>query len=709
MIRHIFKSSLRFSNLFLYFIVFISFTNIYLAQSIDDLIINYVSPLPGSEFNSQTNNIIVGLKESYSLRSDLFSKLLKVEGSISGRINGNVIISDDGKTIIFKPYNDFFPGETILVDVSEISKNKNNIIRNGKFTFSVTEYKSSKKYSMDLFLDVLGLPNNALKDIDTLPPNFPQIEIERLENPFSDNLFVSLFGGTAYPSNLIFENNGNPIYYNELASAGIDFKKQPDGTITYFNTQKDKFYALNSSYEVVDSFECDNGFETDLHELLVLPNGHAYLLGIDPRIIDMSVIVPGGQMNAQVIGFLIQEIDKNKNAVFQWKSLDYIPVTDASESVDLTAQVIDYIHSNSIEVDYDGNLLLSSRNLDEITKISRQNGEIIWRLGGKGNEFTFINEDLEFFHQHDARRISNGNLLFFDNGNLRTPQFSRIVEYELDEINLTATLIWEHRNTPDLYTAAMGSARRLANGNTIINWVRGGYITEVTPSGDPALIVKYPEDVYSYRVFKDDWQTNLFTASLDTLYFGFVEIGSNISKDFEIQNNSRNVITINEIYHNNESFIIDQMFPVNIPPNDKVLIRVLFSPSSVTDYVDTLNLRSDTETSIINSQMIVMGSGINISSVISEGLESIKYHLAQNFPNPFNPLTLISWQSPVGSHQTLKIYDLLGEKVVTLVDEYIPAGSYELKWDASAFPSGIYFYQLQAGEFVETRKMLLIK
>jgi len=85
------------------------------------------------------------------------------------------------------------------------------------------------------------------------------------------------------------------------------------------------------------------------------------------------------------------------------------------------------------------------------------------------------------------------------------------------------------------------------------------------------------------------------------------------------------------------------------------------------------------------------------------------FKLYQNYPNPFNPTTAISWQSPVGSHQTLKVYDVLGNEVATLVDEYNPAGSYEVEFDASSLSSGIYFYQLRAGSNSETKPMVLIK
>ncbi len=101
--------------------------------------------------------------------------------------------------------------------------------------------------------------------------------------------------------------------------------------------------------------------------------------------------------------------------------------------------------------------------------------------------------------------------------------------------------------------------------------------------------------------------------------------------------------------------------------------------------------------------------GSSLVSVEVEVTSPLTFSLEQNYPNPFNPSTTISWQSPVSSNQTLKVYDILGNEVATLVDEYKSAGSYEVEFNASHLPSGTYFYQLRAGSFVETKKMILLK
>ena len=85
------------------------------------------------------------------------------------------------------------------------------------------------------------------------------------------------------------------------------------------------------------------------------------------------------------------------------------------------------------------------------------------------------------------------------------------------------------------------------------------------------------------------------------------------------------------------------------------------------------------------------------------------YTLDQNYPNPFNPSTVISYRLPLTGHVSLKVYDMIGREVATLVNEVKATGSYEVMFDASKLSSGIYFYQLKSGQFNSVKKMMLIK
>ena len=100
----------------------------------------------------------------------------------------------------------------------------------------------------------------------------------------------------------------------------------------------------------------------------------------------------------------------------------------------------------------------------------------------------------------------------------------------------------------------------------------------------------------------------------------------------------------------------------------------------------------------------------NVTGINDNEFENpIEFLLSQNYPNPFNPSTVISYQLPVSSNVTLKVFDVLGNEIATLINEEKPAGSYEVNFNASILSSGIYFYKLQAGSFSETKKLILLK
>ncbi len=374
--------------------------------------------------------------------------------------------------------------------------------------FACVDGTSVKAQSVNHFTD-------SFKSIDY---DFPEITVNINENPSPGFIFISNFplsAGVNYtPYLMILKPDGTPWFYREMsAGLNLDFKLQPNGVYTYFDYDAKKFYALDTAtFMVVDSFTCSSNYTGDEHELRILDNGNYLLLANDIREMNLTGIVPGGKPNARVISFVIQEINPEGEVVFEWNTLDHFQITDATEGIDLTGFVVDWVHCNAIEVDYDGNLLLSSRYLDEITKIDRNTGEIIWRMGGKmckNNQFRFINDSTaDFFgfsHQHAVRRLPNGHITLLDNGNLKNPQFSRAVEYELDEENKTATLVWQFRHNPDIYTNSMGYVQRLENGNTIIGWGENENavaVSEVTPDGEVVYEMSLPEKQYSYRAYK---------------------------------------------------------------------------------------------------------------------------------------------------------------------------------------------------------------
>ena len=142
-----------------------------------------------------------------------------------------------------------------------------------------------------------------------------------------------------------------------------------------------------------------------------------------------------------------------------------------------------------------------------------------------------------------------------------------------------------------------------------------------------------------------------------------------------------------------------------------------FKPISDGYFKDTLHIRSDTDTSRIAQLIILAGQTDTTALSITEDYTVNEYILEQNYPNPFNPSTTISYGIKERSFVELKIYDILGREVLILINKEQMAGRYKVEFDAanlpsrqgSALTSGIYFYRLKAGSFVETKKMLLMK
>lgn len=158
-------------------------------------------------------------------------------------------------------------------------------------------------------------------------------------------------------------------------------------------------------------------------------------------------------------------------------------------------------------------------------------------------------------------------------------------------------------------------------------------------------------------------------------------------------------------------------------------IEVEFSLSdytleSVTPYITSLtqNIEQLDDVEISENKFIMTLPAKSVITFVGENykytptsiadLENVKpkeYVLSQNYPNPFNPTTVINYQLPASSHVTLKVYDLMGREVATIINEYLPAGEHQTSFDATHLVSGVYFYRLQTEDFIQTRQMMLVK
>ena len=515
---------LRFFSRAVYFLLFslILGSPIQAQTGSNSVAITYSYPYPNSIQVSAKTTIGIRFAEPI-VKSGLQTTVFSVLGTASGIHTGKITLALDGRTLIFTPDKIFYSGERVIVNVTPIKCYSGKLTVPYSFPFTISKSKilpsslSAHPQNSGSGESSFITPFQSLKEEESLsaslPSDFPNIYITQSNDPAAGDIYLDNFTFARNDSGnylIKLDNSGKVLFNREARPAfAMDFKPQPNGLLTYFDADpfKFKFYGMDSNHVVIDSFEAANGYSTDSHELIFLPGGGFALLAQVDQAVDMrSVIGKKGDSNSTVAIGILQQFDANKNLIFEWRTLDHFAITDPTHE-ELSSTFIDFSHCNSIDFDADSTFLLSSRNLDEVTKIDPDDGHIIWRWGGKNNQFTFINDTIHFSHQHAVHRISNGNILMYDNGNFR-PQgmnsFSRAAEYKLDEKLMTATKVWEYRHYPEIYADAMGYVQQLDNGNRLISW--GGSsvaaMTEIKPDNSTALEVKFDSGIYTYRAFK---------------------------------------------------------------------------------------------------------------------------------------------------------------------------------------------------------------
>ena len=377
--------------------------------------------------------------------------------------------------------------------------------------------------------------------------NYLDFEIIVNNDPYPANMFIHTMG--SQPRYMaIIDSLINPSWFINSGPLGLDFKVNQN-KLSYFNNYNKSWIILNEYMNETDTLECVNGYLADFHDIQLLANGGYLLQTYDSIYVDMSQIDPGGNTNALIIILIIQEFDSNKNLIFEWNAWEHLDIADY-HNLNLTSNRIVWMHGNSIHIDLDSNILVSNRRSSEVIKIDRNNGDVIWYFGGPNNEFSITNDPYNgFSRQHDVRRIENGNILLFDNGNDHDPPISRAIEYEIDESEKTADLVWDFSHPEGYVGLAMGSVQRLPNNNTLINWGRlvnqGAVITEVDYDKNIVFEIQYPYPFYCYRVTKHNWQfdTNLIPG--DTNLDNQVNIlDINFIADYTAQD-----ISDMEVYH----------------------------------------------------------------------------------------------------------------------------------------------------------------
>jgi len=323
---------------------------------------------------------------------------------------------------------------------------------------------------------------------------------------------------------MVVDANGTPVWYRRSAAGGgvLNVDLLPGGVISYtpliaytFAATTEAKYELHRLDPPDTRYVGTVGMPTDHHELRQLPNGRYLVLSdLITTDVDLTGLESFGADSA-IINCAIQEVDDAGTVFWSWLATDHFDTAEEStspSSVSVEGQnVIDPFHCNSIDVDGDGNLLVSARHMNSVFLIDRATGNVRWKIGGSphnkdGARYIRIGQDpgTGFYLQHDARFRPTGNIsLFDDHGGM--PGFARCVEYAIDLDAGIANVVWQ--STGAATSAAMGSCRRYQDGSTVIGWglVSSGrslILSDVDASGNDLLDLEFAPSGASYRALK---------------------------------------------------------------------------------------------------------------------------------------------------------------------------------------------------------------
>lgn len=472
-----------------------------------------MSPQPGSRYALPATTIAFR-----GVTADQIGDLM-VSGTVSGPASGVLREHSDGQGVSWINDTEFFDAEEITVRATIPLTTATD----GAATFIIGE--QAPRPAADATEDTEPDPSvvHAFKSRPDLAPIKVEVSLFDQERTTDSLIAVTPHVPNGQAGATIYDNSGQPVWHTVAANINHpiyclqmqNYLGQP--VLTWSEGAKRTGYGYahhviaNQSYEPIAYVQGGNGVNgLDVHDLILTDYGTAWAFSYHP------VWTNDAGRPRNVFECIIQEIDVSTGDVWwEWHSLDHIPLDEsyAARPVDLET-AWDYIHVNSIEVDHDGNLLISSRTNHSIYRISTENHEVLWRLGGKESDFP-LEPDAVFAWQHDARRLPDGTISIFDNLDDTNQVDSRGLVFELDEEAMTATLIREYHRDGGMHSPYQANMQTLDSGNVFIGWGSGPRVSEFTHEGEMIFDMRYLAGV-SYRGYRVDW-TGTPTRPIDYL------------------------------------------------------------------------------------------------------------------------------------------------------------------------------------------------
>lgn len=330
-------------------------------------------------------------------------------------------------------------------------------------------------------------------------------------------VFIGPIAGPGQFGPMIVDNLGDLVWFLPLASGvATNLQVQPyqgEPVLAWWEGKvllpggygEGECVLMDTSYREITRIRAGHGLMADLHELFVTPEGTALITAY--RLMEADLTSVGGPSRGTLLDSLLQEIDiATGKVLFEWDAHTHVALGESYLPVPTDGSPYDFFHINSIDVDTDGNLLVSGRHTWAAYKIDRHSGAIIWRLNGKLSDFSM--EPLtQFAFQHHIRHHPGNQLTIFDDGggppNVDTR--SRGLKLELDVASMHAKFVHQYLPDPEFLATSQGSIQVLVNGNVFVGWGAQPYWSEYAEDGRLLFDAQLPKRGDSYRAFRFPW------------------------------------------------------------------------------------------------------------------------------------------------------------------------------------------------------------
>jgi hypothetical protein len=344
------------------------------------------------------------------------------------------------------------------------------------------------------------------------PPRLNVLRRSSLDGP-GYVLIAPKHGSTAVGPEIV-DDHGRPVWFHPASNGdeATDFRVQRYGgqpVLTWWEGRglagsgAGVDYVADGSYRVIATVHAGNGLEADGHEFLLTPQGTALITIYHEVPYDLSPV--GGPADGMAVDGIVQEIDVASGRVlFEWHSLDHVGIGESYLPVD---SPYDYFHINAVNLDNDGNLLISGRHTWTVYKVDRRSGQILWRLGGRRSDFS-LGPGVPFAWQHNPLAAGENTIRLFDNetdGSNSVSPHSRVIWIHVDAANATATLVKAITHPVGLSAQSQGNAQALENGDTFVGWGQLGRVSEFDPQGNLLFDTYLPGGDDTYRAYRATW------------------------------------------------------------------------------------------------------------------------------------------------------------------------------------------------------------